>query len=66
MEVFVRLGSTKFIKSGICTNFYDATYKLFNDFLDMHFKKYDSHIFRKDKLWNEDCDLSFRRNMKGV
>eukprot|EP00347_Sterkiella_histriomuscorum_P005610 403355936 len=66
MEVFVRLAGTKFIKSGICTSFYDAVVKIFNDFLDGQFKKFDSDIFRKQKLWNEECDLSFKRNLKGV
>ena len=32
----------------------------------MHFKKFDSHLFRKERLWTEDCDLAFKRNLKGV
>ena len=57
---------TKFIKTGICTNAFDAVQKLFTDHLDPFFSKFDSHKWRQDKLWCEECDLVYKRSLTAV
>ena len=66
MEVFTRLSTTKFIKTGICTYFYESVEKLFREYLDPFFAKFDSHIWRREKLWCEDTDLVFKNSLKAV
>ena len=66
LEIFVRLAKQKFIQSKLADNFIDAINMLFDDYLLQHFKQYDSHFWRKNKLWVEDCDLAIKRQYKTV
>ena len=62
----MRIAVTKFMKSGICTYVHEAVQKMFDEYLEPFFKKFDSHIFRQEKLWCEHCDLAFKRNLNAV
>eukprot|EP00350_Pseudokeronopsis_sp_OXSARD2_P007807 CAMPEP_0170562572 /NCGR_PEP_ID=MMETSP0211-20121228/61310_1 /TAXON_ID=311385 /ORGANISM="Pseudokeronopsis sp., Strain OXSARD2" /LENGTH=100 /DNA_ID=CAMNT_0010879631 /DNA_START=394 /DNA_END=696 /DNA_ORIENTATION=+ len=45
---------------------YEALNKLFKDHLDPFFTKFDSHRFRKEDLWCEECDLVFKRSLPAL
>eukprot|EP00347_Sterkiella_histriomuscorum_P006983 403350697 len=66
MEVLVRLAVDKFIKNGNMKSVHEAVVHAFENYFLPFFKQFDCHIFRKEKLWNEDCDIVFKRNMKIV
>lgn len=66
MEIFVRLAITKYFKTGICASVYDSLDKMFSENVVPFCSKFDSHKFRKDHLWNEDCDLVFKRNLNAI
>ena len=66
MEMFVRLALTKNVKSGVCDSAKSGVIKLFEENVLPLFNKYDSHEFRKEKLWNEECDLMFKKYWKVI
>lgn len=66
MEVLVRLSLDKYVKSGATKSFYEAVNLAFENYFLKFFKTFDCHRFRKDRLWNEPCDLVFKRFLKVV
>ena len=66
MEIFVRLALTKYVKTGICQTAFDAMNKMFDDHLEPFFQRFDSHKFRRDYLWCEECDLVFKRSINAI
>ena len=63
MEIFVRIALTKYYKTKMVETMPDAVYKIFNENLKDFFSQFDCHKWRKERLWNEECDLAFKRNM---
>jgi hypothetical protein len=64
MEVLVRLSIDKFVKSGT-TKFSSEGVKMgFENHFLPFFKQFDCHLFRKERLWNEECDNTLKRFMK--
>jgi hypothetical protein len=59
----VRLATTKYVKTGICKTVSEAVEKIFTDHLDKFFETFDSNQFRKEKLWQEECDRVLKRSM---
>lgn len=66
MEVFVRLAIDKFIKSGITKSYFEAVKNTVENHLEPFMEQFDCHAWRRKKLWNEECDLVFKKNMKLV
>lgn len=62
----MRLSVTKYVKTGICKTVHEAVDKLFTDHLDKFFSEFDSNFFRQNKLWSEECDKIFKRNMANI
>eukprot|EP00357_Protocruzia_adherens_P018951 CAMPEP_0115001676 /NCGR_PEP_ID=MMETSP0216-20121206/17531_1 /TAXON_ID=223996 /ORGANISM="Protocruzia adherens, Strain Boccale" /LENGTH=225 /DNA_ID=CAMNT_0002367083 /DNA_START=124 /DNA_END=802 /DNA_ORIENTATION=+ len=56
LEVIVRLSLDKFCKTKICDTPSDAVEKLFRDYLLTFMNQFNCHEFRKEYLWNEECD----------
>ena len=66
MEVLVRLAIDKYIKSGQTKSFSEAVYLSFSNYFLRFFKGFDCHRFRRERLWNEPCDIIFKRFFKVV
>ena len=60
LEIIIRLTQRKFIYNKICSNFQEAITLLVSDFLKPYFGLLDPCIWRKNKLWNEHCDLALK------
>ena len=61
LEVHLRLCETKFMKKQICSTYDEALKIYFEQYCAQTFRKIDSHIWRKECLWKEDCDLALKR-----
>lgn len=61
LEILVRISKQKFIDSKICSNYRDALARLFEEYMWPFYSHYDSHIWRKNELWTEQCDLAIKR-----
>ena len=66
MEVFVRLAIDKYIKNNLTKSFLEAVTKMIEDHLEPFMEQFDCHAWRKRLLWNEECDLIYKKNMKLV
>lgn len=64
MEVLVRLSIDKFIKSGQTKSYLEALKLAFDNHFLPFFKQFDSHHFRRERLWNEECDNTLKRFTK--
>ena len=62
----MRLASTKYLKTGVCKTVHESLEKLFDDHLNQYFKTFDSGAFRREKLWCEECDVVFKRNLNAI
>eukprot|EP00357_Protocruzia_adherens_P001184 CAMPEP_0115016550 /NCGR_PEP_ID=MMETSP0216-20121206/27513_1 /TAXON_ID=223996 /ORGANISM="Protocruzia adherens, Strain Boccale" /LENGTH=922 /DNA_ID=CAMNT_0002387047 /DNA_START=323 /DNA_END=3091 /DNA_ORIENTATION=+ len=60
MEILARLAMDKYIMKGNCQSFPTAVRKLLKDSVLKKYGDLDSHNFRVEKLWNEECDIVFR------
>ena len=63
MEIFVRIAITKYYKTKLVESIPDAVFKIFNENLKEFFSQFDCNNWRTEKLWNEEWDISFKRNM---
>ena len=59
----VRIAITKYFKTKIAETIPAAIEKLFNDNLSAFFTQFNCHKWRRERLWNEECDLAYKRNM---
>jgi hypothetical protein len=66
MEILVRLSQDKYIKSGQTKSSHEALTWAFNNYFSRFFGNFDCHKFRKERLWNEPCDIVFKRFLKVV
>lgn len=66
MQIFVRLASSKYLKSKMYLTYTDALKALFKDGILEYMKKFDSNEFRVNKLYNESCDMIFKYYQKAV
>jgi hypothetical protein len=66
MEVLVRLAIDKFVKSGATKSSSEAVQLAFENHFIPFFKQFDCHQFRKDRLWNEECDNTLKRFLKPI
>jgi hypothetical protein len=57
MEVLVRIAIQKYYKSKQVPTVMDAIKMAFDVSIIPFISKYDSHEWRKKRLWNEECDL---------
>ena len=64
MEVLVRLSIDKFIKSGMTKSYCEALQLAFDNHFLPFFRGFDSHLFRRERLWNEECDNTLKRFAK--
>ena len=64
MEAFVRVAMTKYYKTGLCKTITDAVETMFIDHLLPYFQTFDCHRWRTEHLWNEECDLVYKRLLK--
>lgn len=62
MEIFVRIAITKYFKNKLVESIPAAVEKIFVDNLQPFFSKFDCHKWRREKLWNEQCDLAYKRH----
>lgn len=63
MEIFVRTAHSKYVKAGQATDCKEALEKFLEDFLLQHIQKYDCHVWRREKLWKEACDLALKHGL---
>ena len=64
IEIFVRISITKYFKTKIVESIPEAVIKLYEETLDPLFSQFDCHRWRREKLWNEDWDLAYKRNLQ--
>ena len=65
LEIQIRLADQKHIKNGSCKTFLEAL-QLWIAQLSPSFTSTDSHIWRKQELWQEDNDLALKRQYKTI
>ena len=64
MEIFVRLASTRYIKFlKETTSPFEASTKLFNDYLIPYWKKFSASYWRRKMLHREEVDLSLKHSL---
>ena len=69
LEVFIRLCYQKMVKNQYAGKDMTMTTGfqiMFDEFIQPHFKKYDAHIWRKEKLWEEWVDYSLKISLPGL
>lgn len=49
------------MRGGAFTTDSEAVQALFDQFLYQYFSEFDPHIWRRNFLWKEDCDLTIKR-----
>lgn len=64
LEVLVRLAITKYYKTKVCPTHEEAVFKLFEEHILPYFRKFNSNDFKWIKLWNEQCDIVIRANLR--
>jgi len=64
MEIIVRLGLERFAQKGPKVNQPSAVKMIMERYLEESFTKYDSHNWRLEKYWNEECDKVIKDNMQ--
>lgn len=64
LEVQIRLADQKFLKSGQCSTFTEAVSKMLDGYVLPIFASTDSHTWRKNHLWREECDLAVKRQYR--
>lgn len=52
-ETVMRLAEEKFLKSGVVKSYNEAVAKILEDHFLPEFNKYDHHLFRTSRYWNE-------------
>lgn len=65
LEIQIRLADQKYIKNGVCKTFLEAL-QLWMAQLSPNFASTDSHIWRKQELWQEDNDLALKRQYRTI
>ena len=63
LEIFVRIAITKYFKSKIVESIPEAVVKLYEENVKPLFSQFDWHKWRKEKLWNEEWDVTYKRNL---
>jgi len=66
LELFVRLAVQKYYKSKICETYYEAIQIMFEKEILPYIRNFDCHIWRKNCLWTESCDIIFKAYMPVV
>ena len=61
MEILVRIAIDKFIKGGHTKSYAEALKLAFENHFLPFLKQFDSGKFRRERLWNEECDKTFKR-----
>lgn len=64
LEIFVRLALDKYLKSKIVETCDEAVVRVMEENVLPYFSKFNSMDFRKNKLWNEPCDIILKKNLK--
>lgn len=64
MEILVRMAYDKFIRGGNIKSYVEALKLAFENHFIPYFKQFDSSKFRRERLWNEECDNTFERFSK--
>ncbi|CDW87404.1 UNKNOWN [Stylonychia lemnae] len=64
LEIFVRLAIDKYYKTKQCIAQEDAIYRMFDEHVMPYFKNFNSNDFKWAKLWNEQCDIIIKANLK--
>lgn len=63
MEIFVRIAITKYFKNNLTETIPEAVELLYEQNLKPLLSQFDCHKWRREKLWNEACDLAYKRNL---
>ena len=66
MEIFVRIAITKFFKNKIVETIPEAVQKIFEEHMKTFFSQFNCHKWRRENLWNEPCDVAFKRHLNTV
>ena len=64
LEILVRLGFERFVAKGPKTTQPNAIAMFVETYLEEPFTKYDSHTWRLERYWNEECDKVIKENMQ--
>ena len=66
MEVLTRLALDKYYKTGVAADPPSALELLLHQNILPHFSKFNSHHFRKERLWREENDVVYTRLLPAV
>lgn len=66
LEIFVRLALDKYYKPKLVETYEEAVIKTFKEHILPYFKSFNSDEFRWNRLYNEPCDLTLKRNLKTI
>ncbi|CAI2375065.1 unnamed protein product [Moneuplotes crassus] len=61
MEIFTRIGLTKFFKTKESPTQVEAVERMFINYILPFTSKFDSNKWRMEQLWNEKCDYVYKR-----
>ena len=61
LEVLVRLAVDKYIKTGVTKSYLEAVKSAFENHYLTYFQNFQSHRFRKDRLWRQEIDVLYTR-----
>ena len=61
LEILVRIGITKYFKTGIWKTLYESIHKCFEEHFKPFLEKFDSKTWRNKELWTEEWDTVFKR-----
>jgi hypothetical protein len=64
LEIFVRLGLSKFYKTKVCATMDDAIIKMMEEHVMPYLVKFDSNLFRLNKLYKETCDNVLKSHLQ--
>lgn len=66
IEIFVRIAITKLFKTKQIESIPESVEHLYKTYLEEIFQTFDCHKWRREKLWNEECDVTLKRNMPTI
>lgn len=66
MQIFMRIASSKYLKTKKLLTYNDAIRQLFKDGILKYMQSFDSNDFRVNQLYNENCDMVFKYYLKSI
>ena len=67
LEIIVRMAKIKYKDKGVCETVAEATQKLIEEYIIPNSKEHMPwQGFRKNRLWNLDCDDLFKANISSL